>query len=313
MGWKDLLQQNEDRNLVYPWVGGRSIRTKNRSWKLEGQLPDEHGWYNFDARIRTATALDAADFPDNDMLTDHVTGYLVGNRIVADDIAFEPKAEDLVSGFERVFLIEPGIDKFARIKAGRACENGPLIFEGEEFPLGSEDDVLNAFLDQKESVDDIPGVTPALEAAFRFECHVRAEIERRRREEEERRRLEEERRQVRERLGDGSLRRNLAQRDFAEAARAALAVGGATFLDHRRGHANREMIVRYRLNNMRLECTCDERTLRIIDSGICLTAEYSDEEFDSGTRGDSWFTLESLPGVVLQAQRERRLNIYRHG
>jgi len=312
MGWKDLLQENEDRNLVYPWVGGRSIRTKDRAWKLEAQLPEEHGWYNFDVRVRTATALDEA-LPNSDMLIDHLTGYLVGNRIVPDDIAYAPKIEDLISGFERVYLIEPGIDKFSRVKAGRACECGPLIFEGEEFPIGPEDDVLNAFLDGKESVGDVAGVTPALEAAFRFECHIRSELERIRREEEERRRREEELRQVRERLGDGSLRRNLAQRDFAEAARAALAVGGATFLDHRRGHANREMIVRYRVNNMRLECTCDERTLRIIDSGICLTAEYHDPDFDSGTRGDTWFTLESLPGVILQAQREGRLNVYRHG
>lgn len=312
MGWKDLLQENEDRNLVYPWVGGRSIRTKSRQWKLEGPLPEEHGWYNFDVRVRTATALDEA-MPDCDSLIGHVTGYLVGNRIVADDISFEPQTEELIAGFERVYLIEPGIDKFDRVKAGRSCEGGPLIFEGEEFPLGPEDDVLNAFLDEENSVNNVPGVTPALEAAFRFECHIRAELERIRQEEEERRRLEEQRRQVQERLGDGSLRRELAQRDFAEAARVALAVGGATFLDHRRGHANREMIVRYRLNNMRLECTCDERSLRIIDSGICLTAEYDDADFDSGTRGDGWFTLESLPGVVLQAQRERRLNIYRHG
>jgi hypothetical protein len=311
MGWKDLLQENEDRNLVYPWVGGRSIRTQSRQWKLEGALPDEHGWYNFDVRVRTATALDEA-MPDYDSLTDHVTGYLVGNRIVADDIAYAPKIDDLITGFGQVYLIDPGIDKFARIKAGRPCENGPLIFEGEEFPLGPEDDVLNAFLDEKPSIGDIPGVTPALEAAFRFERHVRAELERIRREEEERRRLEEQRRQVRERLGDGSLRRNLAQHDFAEAARAALAVGGATFLDHRRGHGNREMIVRYRLNNMRLECTCDERTLRIIDSGICLQQESSDNNFERGFRGDTLFTLESLPGVILQADAENKLVIYRH-
>jgi hypothetical protein len=32
----------------------------------------------------------------------------------------------------------------------------------------------------------------------------------------------------------------------------------------------------------------------------------------SGFKGDDLFTLESLPVVVIQAQRERRLVIFRH-
>ena len=46
--------------------------------------------------------------------------------------------------------------------------------------------------------------------------------------------------------------------------------------------------------------------LRIIDAGICLI------DHDTNEKGDTFFTLESLPAVVQQAQRERRLVIFRH-
>jgi class 3 adenylate cyclase len=87
--------------------------------------------------------------------------------------------------------------------------------------------------------------------------------------------------------------------------RAALAVGGAKLLDVRNSHVRGEHIVRYRLDRRRFECVCDER-LHIIDSGICLRDEHT------GEQGDRRFTLESLPAVVRQAEREGRLVIFRH-
>ena len=66
------------------------------------------------------------------------------------------------------------------------------------------------------------------------------------------------------------------------------------------------------MNARRFECTCDERTLQIIDAGICLTAHYDDPDFEEGTRGDTFFTLESLPAVIRQAEREHRLVVLRH-
>ena len=171
------------------------------------------------------------------------------------------------------------------------------------------------------------GVTPALDAAFRMASWQRAEAERRRQEileqqrlEEERRREEERLRELREKLGDGAGRRAAAVADFETAARAALAVGGAEYLDYRESRQRNEMVVRFKipqLRNRRFECTCDRRTLRIIDSGICLTAHgYDDDEdqdgFKAGTKGDTWFTLESLPSVVLEAEQQHRLVVYRN-
>jgi hypothetical protein len=97
----------------------------------------------------------------------------------------------------------------------------------------------------------------------------------------------------------------MALEDFGEAARAALAVGGATYLDHRPAYRG-EMAVRFRFIGRRFECTCDQRTLRIIDSGICL------QDHDTGDRGDHLLTLESLPGTIMQADREGKLVVFRH-
>ena len=197
------------------------------------------------------------------------------------------------------------------ISAGRCYEDGPLIYHDQEFPEGPEEDVMNAFLDRKGSVSDIKGVSPALDAAFRMESWQRAEAERRRieleklrREEEERLAVEQRRQEMVEKLGDGAGRREMATVDFNEAARAALAVGGAELLDVRTSH-RQEKVVRYRLDGRRYECICNTR-LQIIDSGICL------QDHNTGEKGDTYFTLESLPAVVRQADREGRLVVYRH-
>lgn len=331
MSWRDLLQP-EDETLVAPWVGGRSLRTHNRYWKIEGRLPEEFGWHRF--RLvgpRKASWAEPVERPMEFDFEYLGSGYLVGDRLVPDHIRIDTPAR-LAADCPRVHLIEAGLDRFVRIKAGQVFENGPWIYESQDFPLGPEGDVLSAFLDDETSVNHIPGVAPALDAAFRFETWQRAEArrrreeERRRREEEERRRAEEERqrleaeareerrRRVVEQLGDGQGRREMAQVDFAEAARAALAMSGAQYLDHRQAHRRNEMTVRFRLNRRRYECVCDAQTLRIIDAGICLTNETHEDVHGvaPGASGGNLFTLESLPGVILEAERTHNLVVFRH-
>lgn len=174
---------------------------------------------------------------------------------------------------------------------------------------------MNAFMDHKGNWDgaisQIKGVRPALEAAFRMEVYQREQAEARRQEiarlqaEEEARTAQETRRkELQERLGDGAGRREMAVTDFTEAARAALAVGGAELLDVRTTGRG-EKVVKYRFSGRRYECICDTR-MRIIDSGICL------QDHDTGEKGDTYFTLESLPAVIRQADREGKLVVYRH-
>lgn len=311
MSWRDLLQTG-DETLVSPWVGGRSLRHDTRIWTISGKLPREHGWYSFKIVHRTATLVGATD-SSQDVLRGLVRGYLVGDHFVADDARVDPEPFKIVEQSEPVLLLEPGLDRFARVMVGWMYEGGPLIYSNQEMPLGPEERVLGAFLNKKDSVDDIPGVPPALDAAFRMEVYQREEarkrreeLERKRREEEERKAAEERRQKLFEQLGDGAGRRKMALEDFAEAARAALAVGGAEYLDHRRAHGRNEMVVTFNLIGRRFECTCDAQTLSIIDSGICL------QDHNTNERGDTYFTLESLPGVIQQAHRERRLVVFRH-
>ena len=310
MGWRDLLQ-TEDETLVSPWVGGRSLRTWERAFHIEGRLPSEYGWHEFTVNNRKVRWKQATEAPF-DVLRDSQRGYLVGDLFIPEGSArVDSDLASLVGKFQRVHLVELGLDRFARVSVGRSFEGGPLIYQGQEMPLGPEDEVLQAFLDQGKSVDDVSGVPPALDVAFRVESWRRAEAEKRRREERERREREERIQRARERIGTAQGRRELAREDFGEAARAALAVGGATYLDHRPSPNRNEMVVRFRLENRRFECVCG-LDLRIIDAGICLTAEYDSDDFSHGTRGDTWFTLESLPGVIREAERRNALVIFRH-
>ncbi len=308
MSWRDLIAK-PDEKVTLPWLGGRALHSGSRSWEISGRLPKDFGWYTFDLLGRTCS--NPIPNEAQPILSHVVKGYLVGDRVIPDGVRVEPDPSDIVRRSERVFLVEDGVDRFARITAGRVYELGPLVYQGLDMPLGPEDDVMAAFLDQKSAVDDIKGVHPALDAAFRMETWRRTEAEQRRRELEEKRlreeaeRVKEEKRKdLAEKLGTGEGRRAMAHYDFDSAARAALAVSGAELLDVRKLRKD-EYAVRYRFEGQRLECTCDT-FMQIIDSGICLT------DHDSGEKGDRYFTLESLPSVIRQAIRERKLVVYRH-
>lgn len=312
MGWRDLLQA-PDETVVSPWVGGRTLQTFGRVWTIDGRLPREFGWYTFKVEGRKVKVREPAGDP-SDVLRGKVRGYLVGDRFVPEDTRVVPDIKQLIEEFEPVFLIEPGLDRFVRVSVGRSFEGGPLIFEGLEMPLGPEEKVLEAFLDNARSVDHVPGVVPALDAAFRVETWQRKEEIRRRLEEEQRQREEDEKRQKEERrneiiqrLGDAAGRRDMAKVDFQEAARAALAVGNAELIDQRQGPNPNEMLVRFRIGPRRFECICHRLTLRIIDAGVCLI-----DHADGNRKDDGLLTLESLPGVLREAERIGRLVVFRH-
>lgn len=314
MGWQNLLANADTEHIVLPWTRarGRSLRSMTRSWMFECEPPRECGWYNFKLKGRSVTGFEQAE-PERDTLIGLVRGYLIGDRLAADDCRIDPDPMEIAKNTSRVYLLDEGLDRFARVLAGSVYKDGPLVFVSLDMPLGPEEAVLQAFLDRQTSVAEIKSVTPALDAAFRMECWQREQAERRRRElerlaREEQERLEREarRRELVEKLGDGAGRRAMAAVDFETAARAALAVGGAELLDVRRNVNRGEQIVRYRLDGHRFECVCDERTLRIVDSGVCLRNEHTNEQ------GDDRFTLESLPAVILEAERKGVLVVFRH-
>jgi hypothetical protein len=310
MSWRDLLKKDAERSTL-PWTGGRSLHSESRTLKLAAQ-PREHGWYTF--KIDGNTALDPvpAD-PVLDLIKKPVTGYLVGDRIVIDDTRIDPDPAKIAEQTEKVYLVDDALDRFARIRAGRIYSEGPLIFLEQTFPLGPEDSVMNAFLDNMPSVREISGVTPGLDAAFRMEVYRREQAEARRielarlaAEEEARRAAEQLRREINQRYGSSERLRELARIDFGAAAKTALAVGGAEYLDHRQhGRGGTDYAVKYRIDGHRLECVCDVQ-MRIIDAGVCLTDHRTE------TKYDQHFTLESLPSVIREAINKHKLVVWRH-
>jgi hypothetical protein len=305
MGWKDQLAQGVE-TIILPWAGGKHLRSGARMWTLES-MPREHGWYEFAVTTRRTAVMNGPADPQPDLLSHLQLGYLAGDLLVPSGTSLVyGTVEALLAMCPYVHLIESGLPRFCRISAGRTYENGPLFYRRQEMGCGAEEEVTAAFQERRDSADSIGGVPPALRVAFRVETWKREQTERRRREEQERREKEERRKRLVEQLGDGAGRRQMARVDFAMAARAALAIGGAEYLDHRPSVQAGEMVVTYRLLDRRFECVCNEETLGIIDSGICLRNEAT------GERGDDRFTLESLPGVVQQAHRERRLVVFRH-
>lgn len=213
---------------------------------------------------------------------------------------------------EPVWLVEPGLERFARVLAARQ-RDGRLIYVRQEFPQGPEFEVQAAWQDGLEDLDHVAGVPPALELSFRWMLWQKRVAEEKRRELEELARLEAEEAErvarnaaFRENLEREIARRRDPEARFEDAARAALAVSGAELLDHRAGVQRGETVVQFRFRDRRFECVVQTRTLRIIDAGVCLIDHAND------IRGDTRFTLESLPGVLNEAIDRGVLVVFRH-
>lgn len=305
MSWRELVQETSAR-LVIPWLGGRRIYRGGRTWRIDKALPREFGWYLFELAGRRAELVEEAQ-PDPDYGDGwkRETGYLIGNRIIPWESAVPLVPDNLLLNSAAVYLVEPGLDRFT-LASVVVDPEGRFIYSQELFPQGPEDRVREAFIARKESINDIPGVSPSLDFAFRFASHQRQLLEERRAELERIQEEERRREEAMRNMGTGLGRRTLAATDFDTGARAALAVSGAELLDTRQGRGRREMVVQYRVDHRRLECVVDKNTLRVIDSGICLTDHHT------GEKGDTYFTLESLPNVIRQAVREDKLVVYRH-
>lgn len=305
MGWRDKLEGVPVPQVI-PWLGGRKLYKDGRAWRIVGKRPRMHGWNEWTMHGRHALWVRESDLDLSygEKWESH-RGYLVGDRFIHEQTTSRWEVEELAELSQEVYLVEPGLNRFPYVRVIRDPESR-YIFKEELFPLGPEEEVREAFVDRKESIDGIAGVTPALDIAFRFATYQRRLLEERRAEIE--RALAEERRreEALRSIGTGLGRRTLAVTDFEAAARAALAVGGATLLDVRPGRVANEMVVQYALENRRLECVARKETLQIVDSGICLTDHHTNE------KGDTYFTLESLPSVVQEAIRDHKLVVYRH-
>lgn len=314
MSWEDLLEDEGGSEQVLPWYGSRQVHSAERSWTIEGPQPLEHGWYRFTTPGgRYCSLASAVTEPDPAYEEGHRVrrGYLVGNRLIPDDVAVVADPGRLVEQTIPVMCVEPGLDRFTRatVVTDRV---GTLIFLRQEFPLGPEDEALIAYQDRRRTLGHVKGATPALDLAFRWINYQRELAEERRRElerirEQERVRQEREERaaEALRNAGTAAGRRVVAQHDFETAAREALRMADAELLDCRESYRRGEMVVQYRYRDRRLECVVD-RNLRVVDAGVCL------EDHNTGVKGDTWLSLESLPSVVGEALDLGKLVVWRH-
>lgn len=304
MSWQDLLSTAE--NITVPWVGGRAFTHGGRAFRIKGRLPPEHGWNVFEISGGTTAKWvgEGMSDPDFEEGRELIRGYMIGDRMVPDRATVVPDPEKMFEQSVFVHLAEVGLERFARGMAAKSGDN--WIWVREEFPLGPESDVLMAYQDRKDSLNDIPFVTPALDLAFRWETWQRSNAEEIRRIAEEKRLEEEKRQRLLGNLMDGAARRELAKEDFQTAAAATLRVSGAQLLDFRPHRTRGEMVVQFRFRNRRFECVVETATLGITDAGICLVNHQTNE------RGDTYFTLESFPAVIAEAMDTGRLVVWRH-
>jgi len=313
MSWEDLLEEGNEK--VLPWYGYRKVHDANRTWTISGDLPPEHGWYLFRMEGgRKATLADDTPVELNPYWADHqpqLRGYLVGDRFIDDKSRVDPDPTKLIKQTARVFCVEPGLERFARATVV-VDRLGNHVFIEQLFPQGQEAEVQMAYQDRQSRVDNIAGVTPALDLALRFASYQRelqeerrAELKRIREEERKQREKEERLQEAMRNAGTAAGRRVLATQDFETAAREALRVSGAELLDCRDSYNKGEKVVQYRFRDRRLECVVERDTLRIVDAGVCL-------DDHKGTKGDTFFTLESLPGVIGEAIDEDSLVVWRH-
>lgn len=296
----------------FPWTGGTVIRTSNRTLRLTGPRPSEHGWHLFDVKGRKDTSWagpaegDPADhFPKG---VKFFKGYVADGWFVRDDVKGLFKPERLGEVASRIFLLERGLDRFSRVRAGM-WEDGRIVYVGFDFPQDSEDAVRRAYLAGAASLDGIANVGASLMMSFRVASYLRdKEIEAARaaQEAEEQRVREETLKELRSKLDTTEGRRALAAIDFDRAAQAALDVTGSVLISSRDSYNVGEKVVRFSCRAGSFECVVDKHTFRVVDAGICLT------DHQTGRKDDTLFTLESLPSVVLEAQDRRLLHRYRH-
>lgn len=312
MSWRDLLSPGP-QTFRAPWLGGRELHWAGRHWRIRGHYPHLHGWYTFASSGDRHVQLQGRGEAEPDLeattgLRCH-SGYLVEDRLVPDTARVVPDPAALLAQTRRVRLVPRGLERFARARCGWHPGWPPeqVLFLQPLFPLGPEPAVQAAYEDRLDSLNHVAGVAPALDLAFRWQSLQRAREEAWRAEQArlqalEEARLEQEARHLEalRQAGTALGRRALAVTDFNAAARHALAISGARFLDAREV-ARGEMEVRYELEGERFGCIVNRRTLQVIQAGICLTDEYT------GERGDTRFTLESLPPVVLMVMRSHRL------
>lgn len=311
MDYRKFLQRSEER--VLPYFGGTGVQDVGRRLTvMEVMAP---GWYLTRIEGRAATLLGPADPPDlsaSPCVRGHFAlGWLFRGGREIDRIELLPE--------EELAPLTPLVT--------RRWHSGELLFESSDFEGEAEEEARRA-LEDRRSLAQLSGVAASLRAAFGFalSAHVAAERQLRISPREvmgsvlsiaasgvpavtalldriaEARELERVRLEAWQR-SEGLFVPHAAPPEPApqgtsERVARALERAEASLLSQRSLGIG-QLEVAYRFMGQRFISVVDERTLRVIDAGICL----------SGHDGD--LTLESLPGVIREGYETDQLNITR--
>ena len=308
MDYRDFLGAKEERCL--PHLGGSRVAGP-RPVRLERALPE--GWYRFVLQGRKVLSSEPCE-PDEALLESlpSVRGHLVGEHLALIDGSVRPVH----------LLPEWRPERFTPVLARRFGEG--LLFHRPDFEEEAESLVREA-LDGGQGLDGVSGVPSSLRAAFALSLfeQVRettgiawqlqevtpalASVARGGLAEAEEwlRRVDTLRRERLQQVDAGRAREaarpssgRLRGRVLEERVDRALHEAGGVLLELRplgEGLAD----VRWRLGDTRLLTLVRAETLQVVDSGVCLSG------------ADERVTLQSLPGVILEAIRTGQLVITR--
>ena len=312
MDYRKFLDKREE--LVLPYFGGTRVDAKDRHYRIVGDW--QPGWWRLAIKKREARPARPAEPEAIDHLP-AVRGHYAGGWLFSSG-----------RGIHRIALpSENEPDPFAPC-IGRRWYGGEILMDTIEF----EDDAETAArmaLEEGESISGIKGISPGLRAAFGYAVAMAAAAEKsthlsarevassvieiaeggkavaleiidrilvqRARQD----RLNQER--MRERRLTEAARSAVVQSSSVDPiARAdhALQAAGARML--RAQGRNRMLEVVFRYMGERFIATVDRQTLRVIDSGICLSG------------ADRDLNLKSLPSAIKEAIETGALHITRH-
>ena len=313
MDYRQFLQKPEER--VLPYFGGTRVEDKDRHFRVVGEW--RPGWWRFAIKKREARPAAPAEPQPIDHLP-AVRGHYAGGWLFSSGqkmhrIALPPSDEP-----------EP----FAPC-IGRRWYGGEILMDSVEFEDDAEIAVRDAFENQQ-SISQTKGVSPGLRAAFGYavatsaaaELGIRlsareisgrvlviadggpaiaaellAEIEAQR----EAQRIATEARLRERALQDAARHAVVATNNRANPARRAdqaLEAAGARMLRSRPRSGLLEVV--FNFMGERFISLVDPGTLRVVDSGICLSG------------ADRQLNLKSLPSAIKEAIDTGALHITRH-
>ena len=278
---------------VYPITGKVALWYQGACYRLAVQNQSiSTGWFKVRFFNRSALVLSPVDIDDELVpeLCPVFKGWYYKGRFYSEKSGTE--------GFKKLFLAPQELKDFSFVNAMVVNDHYVYIEEALEVGVGKQ--ALEAFLEGSDPMK-IKGLSPSLQRAIHFALLTREEDRKKRAQEESIARAIALRGKSEQLRIEGRLQ-ELDDEGFSEVLKTALSFTGATFVSF---SAEREggVLVRYIYRGYRLACVVERSSLRVRDAGICLT--------ENGIRGDSFFTLESLPNVVDEAIEQDVLVIYR--